>query len=354
MTDLDSYPPALRHHLISHHPSSDDDRRRREEPDLDGITTGSHAVPVIDLECLLNEDDEMMKKLDEACKDWGIFRLANHGVPLTLISQLHDVAKQLFCMPFESKHASFGDGSGGPVVYFWGTPALTAAGRGVSGDPNKINFFEGFNVPLAPLHEFQPQLPLLECFRAVLFEYGKHLSRIVRSLFEAMAKKLDLSIEKSMMSSYVADKKTGFMRVYRYPRNPNSDNNVGSWGMEPHTDSSVLSILNLHAQDSGLEVLRDHQWLPVQSIPNTLTVNIGDMMQAISDDRYKSALHRVKINQEKERISVCYFVFPDDDLVIQSSNYKPFTYSHFRSQVQHDIKTIGHKVGLSRFAHQTS
>ncbi|XP_028753013.1 gibberellin 2-beta-dioxygenase 8-like [Neltuma alba] len=345
MTHLDSYPPALRH-LISPH-TDDHHRHHREEPDVDTIPTDSHAVPVIDLERLLNEDYEMTEKLDEACRDWGIFRLANHGVPLTLLSKLHDLAKQLLCMPFESKQASCG---GSPVVYFWGTPALTASGTGVSGDPNKINFFEGFNVPLAELHEFHPQLPLLESFRDALVDYGRHLSRIVKSLFEAMVRKLSLRIEKPEISSYVADK-TGFIRVYRYPRNPNysNNNNGGCWGMEPHTDSSVLSILSLHAQDSGLEVLRDHQWLPVQSIPNTLTVNIGDMMQAISDERYKSALHRVKINEEKERMSICYFVFPHDEVVIQSSQYKPFTYSDFRAQVEDDIKTIGHKVGLPRF-----
>ncbi|KAI9091601.1 hypothetical protein K1719_028044 [Acacia pycnantha] len=166
-----------------------------------------------------------------------------------------------------------------------------------------------------------------------------------------MVKKLSVKDIKKPTSAYVADK-IGFIRVYRYPPNPNSDNvnnSGGDWGMEPHTDSSVMSILSHHAQDSSLELLKDHQWLPVQSIPDTLIINIGDMMQAISDERYKSAMHRVKMNKEKERMSVGYFVFPDDELVIESSKYKPFTYSGFRAQVEDDIKTIGHKVGLPRF-----
>ena len=112
---------------------------------------------------MLNKGDyEMMEKLDEACKDWGIFQLTNHGLPLNLLSQLHDLTKQLLYMPFEFKQASC---EGSPVVYFWGTPALSSSGTGVNGDQNKINLFEGFNVPFVQLHDFRPHLPLLESFR---------------------------------------------------------------------------------------------------------------------------------------------------------------------------------------------
>jgi len=59
--------------------------------------------------------------------------------------------------------------------------------------------------------------------------------------------------------------------------------------------------------------------------------------------------HRVKVEKDIERISLCYFVFPGEDVVIESNEYKPFTYNEFRAQVQQDIKTLGYKVGLSRF-----
>jgi len=109
--------------------------------------------------------------------------------------------------------------------------------------------------------------------RDTVVEYGEHLSRIGRRLFEAMVKKLDLNIEAS--SSYVAES-TGIMRIYRYPKCSNSD--VGL-GMEVHTDSSVLSILSQENEVSGLELLKDHQWLTVKPVSNTLIVNLGDMMQ---------------------------------------------------------------------------
>jgi isopenicillin N synthase-like dioxygenase len=59
--------------------------------------------------------------------------------------------------------------------------------------------------------------------------------------------------------------------------------------------------------------------------------------------------HRVRLNEDKERISMGYFVFPKEDSVIRSSKYKPFTHGDFRAQVQQDLKTLGFKVGLEKF-----
>lgn len=87
-----------------------------------------------------------------------------------------------------------------------------------------------------------------------------------------MAKSLDLNLKET--KSYLAEN-TGIVRVYRYPRTD------AGWGMEVHTDSSVLSILNQDDHVSGLQVLKDDQWLTVKPISNTLIINLGDMMQVL-------------------------------------------------------------------------
>ncbi|XP_027337687.1 gibberellin 2-beta-dioxygenase 8-like [Abrus precatorius] len=329
MNNLESYPPVLRHLDQQHRAKADTDEEGDPIQDPD-------PVAVIDLECLEHEQ----KKLEEACKNWGIFRLVNHGVPLTLLKDLQEVAKELFSMSFECKEGAC---SGTPVTYFWGTPALTPSGAALTGGPQNINWVEGFDVPLSQLSHFNPQIPTLQSIRLLLMDYENHLSRIATTLFEAMAKNLELNLKPP--KPYLSEN-TGMVRVYRYPHC--TDTNVG-WGMEAHTDSSILSILNQNDEVSGLQVLKDDQWLTIKPISDTFIVNLGDMMQAISDDRYKSVTHRVKINKHRERISICYFVFPGEELVIESSKYKPFTYNEFRAQVQQDIKAIGHKVGLARF-----
>ncbi|MBA0587567.1 hypothetical protein Gorai_000693 [Gossypium raimondii] len=158
-----------------------------------------------------------------------------------------------------------------------------------------------------------------------------------------MAKNLDLDPKQSESK---LDESTALIRVYRYP--PRRSLAGEAWGMIPHTDSSVLSIVN---QDhvGGLEIFKDNKWHLVNPIPNTLIVHIGDMMQAISDDEYMSVKHRVRVKKQEERLSICYFVFPAEESVIHSSKYKPFTYKDFQEQVQKDTRTLGYKVGLQRF-----
>ena len=152
---MESLPPSLRH-LNHHQPPSldhngDGDPTRNQDQD---------PVPVIDLQCL-NHDKS---KLEEACNYWGLFRLVNHGIPLTLLSQLQDQAKQLFSLPFESKQASC-NSSPSAASYFWGTPALTPSGAALTSGPQNINLVEGFVMNLGHLSQFQPQLPELESFR---------------------------------------------------------------------------------------------------------------------------------------------------------------------------------------------
>ncbi|GAV66598.1 2OG-FeII_Oxy domain-containing protein/DIOX_N domain-containing protein [Cephalotus follicularis] len=324
--NYESYPPPFRQEN-NHIQNIDTDETTNQVLDLD-------PIPLIDLQCL------DLDQLGEACRDWGIFRLVNHGIPDTLLSQLQDQAKKLFYLSFESKQALFT----GPVSYFWGTPALSPSGSALlplSSAPQNINWVEGFNVRLGQLSPFQAEEPMLDSFRLLMEEYGMHLSITVSTIFKATAKNLNLDPQKSVS---ILSKSSGFIRAYRYPF-CSKDNDT--WGLNVHTDSSLFSVLY---QDhiGGLEVFKDGKWLDVNPIPNSLIVNIGDMMQAISDDEYISVRHRVKVKKQ-ERFSICYFVFPDEDCVIQSSKYKPFTYGDFRAQVQHDIKSLGLKVGLERF-----
>lgn len=86
----------------------------------------------------------------------------------------------------------------------------------------------------------------------------------------------DLNFPPHKSASYLSHP-TGILRVYRYLRCPMADQR---WGINEHTDSSVLSILH-QDQVGGLQVLNNHQWLDVKPIRDTLIVNLGDMMQVL-------------------------------------------------------------------------
>ncbi|GMI81713.1 Gibberellin 2-oxidase 9 [Hibiscus trionum] len=325
MCNLESYPPVFRH------PSASPPQLTTANSMEDSSSSSSVPIPVVDLQRLSQET------LGEACKEWGVFRLVNHGIPASLLSKLEEHVRVLFSLSFESKQALVSN----PLSYFWGTPVLTPSGDALRGALN-LNWLEGINVPLSQLPLFQSEDSRLEDFRHFLEEYGRHLSRIATTLFEAMVKNLNLCPKQSESS---LDKSSGFIRLYRYPPRSVVDE---ACGMMEHTDSSLLSIVH-QDQVGGLEIFKDNKWLLVNPISDTLLVHIGDMMQAISDDQYRSVKHRVSVNKQEERVSICYFVFPAKGSVVRSSKYKPFTYTEFQQQVQNDTKTLGYKVGLQRF-----
>ncbi|XP_031111487.1 gibberellin 2-beta-dioxygenase 6-like isoform X2 [Ipomoea triloba] len=310
--DYESYPPAFRPSSVHpNHGGVEKESAEMEAAEGDG-------VPVIDFECMKKDEE----KVKEACREWGFFRLVNHGIPESLMSQMLERARELFSMAYKAKQAALAS--------------------------SNLHWMEGLNVPLNKMSQLHYEDPTLESFRSLLEEYGKHQARVGKAIHEALWRKLELGtlkLSKYEESAKYLSEDTGMLRVYRYPRCLDANR---TWGIDVHTDSSLLSILH---QDlvGGLQVYKDHQWIQVNPVPNTLIVNIGDMIQAISDDTYVSVKHRVKVNEEKERISVGYFVFPGDDVVIESSKYKPFTYAQFRAQVQHELKSVGFKIGLHSF-----
>ncbi|KAG6523964.1 hypothetical protein ZIOFF_013852 [Zingiber officinale] len=173
-------------------------------------------------------------------------------------------------------------------------------------------------------------------------EYGRHMARIARTLFDAIA--VDLNLDRTMLSSYLLED-DGTFRIYRYPKCTNANDYLA---MEAHTDSSILSIVN-QDEVGGLQIWQNDGWFNIEPISNTLVINLGDLMQAISNDEYMSIEHRVSVNESKARVSLCYFGFPTDSCSISSAKYRKFTYKEFKMQMQEDIKAFGSKVGLKRF-----
>ncbi|VVB00959.1 unnamed protein product [Arabis nemorensis] len=326
MSNTESYPPEFRP-LMSEHAEPE----ITVEPDIN--RSKDINIPVIDMERL------DMEKLREACRDWGIFHLENSGIPSTVMSQVKEITESLLSLPFEEKRKLFGVNS--PLSYYWGTHTVSPSGNTMKRAPQESSghLFEGINVPLASLAHVDPKL---ESFKVVLEEYGRHITRIVVTLFEAIAETLSLELSNYKKMSYLSES-TGVIRVQRYPRCTESP------GLEAHTDSSVISIIN-QDEVGGLEFMKDGEWFNVIPLANSLVIGLGDMMQVISDEEYKSVLHKVgRRMKKKERYSIIYFVYPDKGCMFKSSRYKPFAFSEFEAQVKVDVETHGSKIGLSNF-----
>ncbi|XP_074295013.1 gibberellin 2-beta-dioxygenase 8-like [Silene latifolia] len=334
-TNIESYPPIFRQ---LYNPIQKPDTKNQQIK-LNTPINNIDMLPIVDMQHL------DLDNLDKICREWGIFRLVNHGIPTNLLKSLHEYAKKILDIPYEVKDGLIGNY---PINYFWGTPALTKEGkplrRRVSG--HNFDWMEGFNVPFSQLCDSSPLIDdhtLFNPFRKLLEEYSEFITKTAVTIYEAMIESLKLDVQVARRN---IDESSGLIRVYRYPKH---SNNVGDIkGLHVHTDSSIVSILS-EAEVGGLKFLKDDQWYDVQPVPGTLIVNLGDMMQVMSDDKYKSVQHKVELNKQKARLSVCYFVFPEKNTLLHSSIYKPFTYNDFRDRVQLDLKTIGHKIALQSF-----
>uniref|UniRef100_A0ACD6A5X7 Uncharacterized protein n=1 Tax=Avena sativa TaxID=4498 RepID=A0ACD6A5X7_AVESA len=114
-----------------------------------------------------------------------------------------------------------------------------------------------------------------------------------------MANLLDL--DDNYFVDQLGEKPLTHARCSYYPECPRPEL---VFGLKPHTDGTVVTVLMVDDTIGGLQVLRDGVWWDVPVVPHTLVVIIGDQIQIMSNGIFKSPVHRVVTNAKKERISV--------------------------------------------------
>ncbi|CAA7049103.1 unnamed protein product [Microthlaspi erraticum] len=103
-------------------------------------------------------------------------------------------------------------------------------------------------------------------------------------------------------------------RFNMYPPCPRVDNVLG---FKPHADGSAFTFLLPDKNAEGLQFLKDGKWYKAPTLQDTFLILVGDMTEIMSNGIYKSVIHRVVTNKEKERISVATFCNADADKEIQ-------------------------------------
>ncbi|OMO95481.1 1-aminocyclopropane-1-carboxylate oxidase 1-like protein [Corchorus olitorius] len=137
--------------------------------------------------------------------------------------------------------------------------------------------------------------------RKPAIEYSQYIKNLGETLFELLSEPLGL--EPYHLGSMGCTK--GFSTVcHYYPACPQPELTLG---VKKHADPGLLTLL-LQNEISGLQILHEGQWFDVQPIRGGLVVNIGDLLQMISNDKFKSVKHRVLATPIGPRISVgCFF-----------------------------------------------
>ncbi|KAL9257145.1 Codeine O-demethylase-like protein [Drosera capensis] len=94
------------------------------------------------------------------------------------------------------------------------------------------------------------------------------------------------------------------LRINDYPPCPQPERVMG---LTNHSDSSAITILLQVNEIAGLQVKKDGKWILVEPLPNAFMVNIGDLLEVITNGTYRSIEHRVIVNSTEERLSVLSF-----------------------------------------------
>ncbi|RHN42317.1 putative thebaine 6-O-demethylase [Medicago truncatula] len=264
-------------------------------------TTSSPQVPVIDLAELLSQDINLkrheLEKLHYACKEWGFFQLVNHGISTSLVEDMKKGAKTLFELSMEEKKN------------LWQIEGeMEGFGQSfVLSEEQKLEWADTFFLSTLPPHLRKPYLfnQIPQSFRENLEVYSVELEKLAIKVIELMANALAIN-PKEMTELFNIG--TQMVRVNYYPPCPQPERVIG---LKSHSDAGGLTILLQTSDIDGLQIRKDGQWIPVKPLPNAFIVNIGDMLEIITNGIYPSIEHRATVNSEKERISVAAFYGPN-------------------------------------------
>ncbi|XP_066398441.1 gibberellin 2-beta-dioxygenase 5-like [Miscanthus floridulus] len=354
MEDDDYEPPlmATYKHLLDSHPHRlDVVDHRSDAADADEEEC---FLPVIDLSSLLLQHqhkqssgaeaaaaEQCRASIEQAAAEWGFFQVTNHGVPQALLDELHQAQVAVFRRPFHLKACQpLLDFS--PESYRWGTPTATCL--------EQLSWSEAYHIPTT--NTTAPAATAGDDddkTRLVVEEVSTAMSKLAQQLAEILVADLGDSIGED---TAVVSRSTCFLRLNRYPPCAAPS---GAYGLCPHTDSDFLTILH---QDGvgGLQLVKAGRWVAVKPNPGALIVNVGDLLHAWSNDRYRSVEHRVMASAARERFSVAFFLCPSYDTLIRPRcgaggppRYESFTFGEYRNQIREDVRLTGRKLGLQRF-----
>lgn len=299
---------------------------------LDSKTTSFHEIPIVDIGALIDGSDpqQVARQIGDICENIGFLYIKNHGVDKQLIQQVYAQAEAFFALSMEEKQQLSIEHSGQTLRGY-----IPMYGENV--DPeNTRDFKECFDLGL---HEeevspffgpnLMPETPAL--FKQTFERYHAEMMTLARKLISAIALSLDLPAD---YFEQLQTKPITIQRLLHYP--PQSGEiTLEEIGIGAHTDYGFLTILSQDA-NGGLQVQnKDGLWVSAPPVEDTFIVNIGDLVQTFTNDRYTSTMHRVINTSGNERYSIPFFIDLDFDATVsvvptcisatQPAKYAPYT-----------------------------
>ena len=273
-------------------------------------------LPVIDVSALRTpgaETTNVVEQLDRACRLDGFFIVTDHGLDSHLASDLEILSRTFFDLP-ESEKSLIAMEHAGTAWRGW----FPLGGEVTSGIPDqKEGLYFGTELDLSdlrvreewPLHgrNLFPKNP--PGIKNVVLRWMSEVTLLGNDLMRGIA--MALGIDENWFAENLTADPTILFRIFNYPAISDATMSTPrtEWGVGEHTDYGLLTML---WQDDcgGLEVFSAGEWLTVDPLPNAFVCNIGDMLERLTNGRYRSTPHRVRNKSDRNRISFPLFFDP--------------------------------------------
>ncbi|KAK7821000.1 putative 2-oxoglutarate-dependent dioxygenase [Quercus suber] len=242
------------------------------------MATDFKSIPIIDISALLAKGDdpkmaedpgvsEVVRQLDQACREAGFFYVKGHGIPASLLKEVKTVAHKFFDLPYEEKIKI----------------KMTAEAG-----------FRGYQ------------------------RVGENITKGIPDMHEAIDVALTGSPEE--FEGGRAGDAFWVMRIIGYPVVPTADGPgpTNDIGCGAHTDYGLLTLVNQDDDITALQVRNlSGEWISAPPISGTFVCNIGDMLKIYSNGLYDSTLHRVINKSPTYRVCVAYFYETNFDTAVE-------------------------------------
>jgi isopenicillin N synthase-like dioxygenase len=296
-------------------------------------------IPSLDLADFTSGDaqkkQQFVKGIGDAFNQIGFVAIKNHGLSDELAANLYDTFQKFFSLPDEIKQKY-------DIPTLAGQRGYTGKGKEHAKGRNVGDLKEFYHIgqqvddndPIKaeyPDNIFPSELPEL---KEIGLKVYRTLEEAGKNILRAIALYLDLP--ENYFDSRVHHGNSILRAIHYYPIDDTSNIPDDAVRAAAHGDINLITLL-MGASADGLQILRkDNKWIPVTALPNQIIVNVGDMLERLTNNRLKSTIHRV-VNPPKEkmntpRYSMPFFMHPRSEMdltclesCITANNPKQYT-----------------------------
>lgn len=271
-------------------------------------------IPVVNLADFLSGDptrkNQFVQQLGKAYEEVGFVAVKNHGISDQLISNMYLQVQEFFSKPLEIKIKY-------EIPELAGQRGYTSFGREHakgSEAPDLKEFYQHGqtvigDVPEKDEYPDNVQIDEVPGFTETFNQAYRAFEKSGKALLQAIA--LYLGLDEHFFDEHI-ENGNSILRAIHYP--PIKEEPKSAIRAEQHEDINLITLL-VGASADGLQILtKQNEWVGVTSLPEQIVVNVGDMLQRLTNNKLRSTTHRV-VNPPREmwntsRYSIPFFLHP--------------------------------------------